>query len=141
MRSLTIEQVLLLALFILVPLFNLLVRWLRQRVLTQQPDAGPQAPPEPAGDGRPPQPSELPPVTVPPRIRRGAAAARAVEEAVRPRAIAATAPPRRARRRSRPLHIGTVRNLRRAIVLMAVLGPCRAQETAPPPGSPGPSTP
>jgi hypothetical protein len=141
MRSLSIEQILLFALFVLVPLFNLLVRWLRQRLQKQHPDTSPAPPPDPTDGGRPREPADLPPIAVPPRIRRGAAAARAVEEAPRPRAIAATAPPRTARRRPRPLHIGTARNLRRAIVLMAVLGPCRAQETAPRPGSPGPTTP
>jgi hypothetical protein len=130
MRSPTIEQILLFVLFVLVPLFNLLVRWFKRRAQGRRPDTGPEAPADAAGGRRPLEPADRRPIALPPTIRRGAAAARAVEDASQPPAPTATVPPRAARRRPPPLRIGTARELRRAVVLMAVLGPCRAQETA-----------
>jgi hypothetical protein len=137
MRSLTIEQILLLLLFLLAALFNLFVQWRRQRAQQRQRSGSRlEAPAGPVDERRPVEPVRRPPIAAPPRTRRDAA--RPVEGAQRP-PVAAPAPPRpAASRRTRPRRIGTPRELRRAVVLMAVLGPCRAEETAPPPGGPRP---
>jgi hypothetical protein len=124
-----VEQLLLLAAFLLVGLVNYLVRWLQRR------SEEAEAPPEDAP--RVPAPREVPPVVVrerpdvvvtplPPRAR------------VRlPEPVVAIPPPPRpeparpaavaARRRLHPL-LGRPTDLRHAIVLATVLGPCRAQE-------------
>jgi hypothetical protein len=58
MRSLRPEQVLLLLLFVLVPLLNLLVRWLQRRAREQQRPvpAEPRAAERVGRAGRPPRP-------------------------------------------------------------------------------------
>lgn len=111
------EQLLLIAIFLLVGLVNMLVRWLRQRSQVPRPEAEPPPGPEPARGRR----LELPPaarVIVPPLPPEAAVPA---PRRMRPEA----APP--ARRRPRP-RLGSRADVRRAIVTMTVLGPCRARE-------------
>ena len=123
MRSLRPEQILLLLVFVLVPLFNLLVRWLQRRAREQQ-----RSLPEPhatAADAR----EGGPPSSMPPRAR--------VIEPVLPREgprRAAAAPPPPVIRRAGPL--GGRAAVRRAVVAMTILGPCRGLEETPPPTLP-----
>ena len=128
MRSLRLEQVLLLLLVVLVPLFNMLVRWLQRRARERQRPVPvePQAA-EPVGRaGRPPAP-------MPPRVR--------VIEPAHPEAGPRESPPaprpRPVVRRAGPL--GGRAAVRRAVVAMTILGPCRGlEEPAPrrPPSQP-----
>jgi len=106
------EQLLLLALFLLVVLSGLLARWLKARM-----EASPPAetrPPDGVTVRRPQRPLGEPamPVRVPPV------------------AYAQPSPPLpvETQRRSPQPRLGGPSDLRRAIVLMAVLGPCRALE-------------
>ena len=126
MRSLRPEQILLLLLFVLVPLINLLVRWLRRRAREQQRPA----PVEPRAT-EPVAREERPPVPVPPRVR--------VIEPALPREGPREAPPapplRPVIRRAGSL--GGRLAVRRAVVAMTILGPCRGLEE-PPPMTPGP---
>lgn len=117
------EQFGLLILFALVGLFQLLVRWLRSRAAAaaaaapstpvSQPEAraAPPAPPERRSRRPVPDDEELfvrVPLPAPVRARS------------RPAAPGVEAP------RRRRLVVGTRAELRRTIVLMEVLGPCRA---------------
>lgn len=150
MRSLSIEQLLFLALFLLVPLLNLIVQWLRRRGQVARPEAPGQEgatatamPPPVAGTGPPrerhsPREAVRAPETLPPRVRR-AAPRPSLEEAPRRASPEAPLPPGSRRRRS--FRIGTGRELQRAIVLMAILGPSRAQEASPAPDDPWPPPP
>ena len=96
MRSLTIEQILLFVLFVLVPLFNLLVRWFKRRAQRQRPDTGPEAPADPAGGRRPLEPADRRPIALPPRSA-GARPRRARSRKLRSRPL----PPSRSRRAPR----------------------------------------
>jgi hypothetical protein len=126
MRSLTPEQLLLLAIFLLVPLLNLTARWLRRRLARHAPPSREaEAVAEQAG---------APP---PPRSRRGTAGPGPPPE--QPRRRPPPAPPAPGPRR-RPGALGGPRGLRRAIVMMTILGPCRALEP-PVPGDGRPTTP
>ena len=116
------EQLLLIAIFLLVGLVNVLVRWLRQRAQTSRPEAEVEA--EPAPGPVPGRPRELPPaarVIVPQRPVEAA-----IPAARRMRPPASAPPPRRRPRGHRRL--GTRADIRRAIITMTVLGPCRARE-------------
>jgi hypothetical protein len=94
-------------------LLNLLARGLRRWGTGDAPrGAAPEAPPGPARGRRPP-----PPVVEPRRAGEGPSAASS-----RP-----AGPPVDARRRTRA-PLGGRRAVRRGIVLMTVLGPCRALE-------------
>jgi hypothetical protein len=138
------EQLVFLALFLLLGLLNLIVRLFRERA--EKPPGGP-APvppptPRPAPTPRPvpprrPAPTLPPPPTLPgpspaparaPAARRPATAAPASAPAppTPPAVPAGTGPVRRSRRAS--VRLGGPRDLRRAIVLATVLGPCRALE-------------
>jgi hypothetical protein len=127
MRSLRPEHILLLLVFVLVPLFNLLVRWLQRRAREQQRRPRPAEPPmaEPvAREG-------WPPAAMPPRVRVIAPALS--QEAPRKESRRKTPPapqPRPVHRRAAPL--GGRAAVRRAIVAMAILGPCRGLEEPPP---------
>jgi hypothetical protein len=118
MRSLRPEQILLLLLFVMVPLLNLLVRWLQRRAREQQQRPVPVEPraAEPVRrEGRPPAP-------LPPR-------ARLIEPALPregPRETLPAPRPQPVLRRPRPL--GGRAAIRRAIVAMTILGPCRGVE-------------
>jgi hypothetical protein len=106
------EQVLLLALFLLVALASTIARWLKSR-LEPRPPAEPTRPTEVAGRPRPAGPREVMLIPTPPTPAE--TRPRKPEPSVRPR------------RPPRP-RLGRPADLRRAIVLMAVLGPCRALE-------------
>jgi hypothetical protein len=108
-----VEQILLLALFLIVALASWLARWLKSR-LEARPPAETTPPTGVAGRPRQGRPRDVMLIPTPPTLRD-----------TRPRAPAASVPPRR--RPPRP-RFGRPSDLRRAIVLMAVLGPCRALE-------------
>ncbi len=123
------EQIVLLAIFLLVGLVNAIVRW-RQ----QSREAPPEPAPPPPRREPPPRPAELPPrirVTVPLPAASVPAARRPPVPVPAPRT-----PPRR-----RPVHrwLGRRADVRRAIVVMTVLGPCRALEVEPGIRTPGPA--
>lgn len=119
MRSLRPEQILLLLLFVLVPLFNLLVRWLRRRARAQQRPV-PAEPRAAEPKGR----EELP-ARMPSRVR--------VIEPARPREGPRESPPaprpQPVIRRAGPL--GGRAAVRKAVVAMTILGPCRGLEERP----------
>lgn len=110
----TLEQVLILAVFVLVPLINVLVRVLRKRLEIARPQhSGPEA------ANTPPHGGTLPAAPV----GRGRES----------RGILPTAPPKPpvpppARGRRPRVRVGSMREARRAIALIAVLGPCRGLE-------------
>jgi hypothetical protein len=120
MRSLRPEQLILLLVFILVPLLNLLVRWLRRRAREQQRPM----PAEPRA-AEPVEREEWSPAPIPPR-------ARLIERGL-PREGLRTAPqapsPQPVMRRAGPL--GGRAAVRRAVIAMTILGPCRALEEPP----------
>jgi hypothetical protein len=121
MRSLRLEQILLLLVFVLVPLFNLLLRWLQRRAREQQRPvpAEPRAAEPVAREERLPAP--MPPrarVIGPARPRQG------------PRETPPAPRPQPVNRRAGPL--GGRAAVRRAVVAMTILGPCRALEERPP---------
>jgi hypothetical protein len=107
-----VEQLLLLALFLLVAFAGSLARWLKARM--GAPPPAETRPPDAVSVRRPQLPPGEPtrPVWTPP----GASA--------RP----SPPLPVETRRRSPRPRLGGPSDLRRAIVLMAVLGPCRALE-------------
>jgi len=109
------EQIGVFVVFLLVVLFNLIVQLLQRRRRARGGEAETaEAPPR-----LPPRLPQVPPrvVVAPPRLEEPPPAPIRVVPAVRP------APVRRRRRFD--LRPG---DLRRAVVLMTVLGPCRAQE-------------
>jgi hypothetical protein len=124
MRSLRPEQLLLLLLFVLVPLFNLLLRWLQRRARAQQrpvPAEPPMAEPAPPG--------QWPSAALPPRVRviEPLLSQEAPRKEPRGKAPPAALP---VRRRAAPL--GGPAAVRQAIVAMTILGPCRGLEEPPP---------
>jgi hypothetical protein len=112
----TLEQILLVAVFVLVPLLNALVRVLRRRVA----DSAPR-------ESRPGTP-EIPPraQALPPSLRASRGEARRISPSLPPPLTAVLGP-----RRRPEVRIAGPPEARRGIVLMAVLGPCRGLE---PPG-------
>jgi len=120
MRSLRPEQILLLLVFVLVPLLNLLVRWLQRRAREQQRPV-PAEPRAAEPEGREKLPARMPPrvrVIEPARTREGP---RETPPAPRPQPVI---------RRAGPL--GGRAAVRRAVVALTILGPCRALEEHPP---------
>ncbi len=115
----TFEQLVLLLLFIVFPLLQRLGPWLRTRMEEMERRAGQAAEPT---DPRPKAPS----VPVPQVESRPA-------RRPRPRAAVAVETPPPAPRRTR-FAAGDLREVRRGIVIMAILGPCRAWSPAEPPG-------
>jgi hypothetical protein len=114
------EQLVFLALFLLFALLNLIVRLFRERA-AKPPDTAPpplRRPPPP----RPPEPLARP---APARVAQPPAPAPVVPGPAAPALAAPAAAPARRRPRAR---LGGPRDLRRAVVLMTVLGPCRALE-------------
>jgi hypothetical protein len=110
----TLEQILVVALLVLVPLLNALVRVLRRRL------AGP--PPPESGPRASETPGHVRRVSSSLGGQRGEAGG--LPPSVPPPPLAGVLQPRR-----RPkLRIGSARAARRAIVLMAVFGPCRGLE-------------
>ena len=111
MRSLRPEQILLLLVFVLVPLFNLLVRWLQRRAREQQRPV----PTEPRAAEPMAREERRLPAPMPPRVR-----------------MIEPAPPREGPRPAPPIirrgPLGGRAAVRRAVVAMTILGPCRALE-------------
>jgi hypothetical protein len=120
------EQLILIAIVLLVGLVNAIVRWLRQRTPTTPP-------PEPLP--LPEAPSSPPRTQLPPAARLVVPANEAAVPAVRP--APPVAPPRRVPSSRRVL--GRRSELRRAIVAMTILGPCRGREGEPGLRTPGPA--
>lgn len=113
------EQWLFFAIFVAIGLFNLLGRWLKRRM---QEQARQNAPPEPPAPRFPeveireiPAPRRMPaapppePVVPPVRVPARRSAVREIARV--------------------PTRLGGQTDLRRAIVLMSVLGPCRGLES------------
>jgi hypothetical protein len=111
-------QLFILVMLALVLLINLLARVLRRWVKSEAPRRS-----EPETPQISPREHRLPPAVVQPRRAR-----EGPHGATGPRAM----PPSAARRRARS-PAGSLRAVRRGIVLMTILGPCRALE---PPGPP-----
>ena len=110
----TLEQILVVAVLVLAPLLNVLVRVLRRRF------AGP-APPE-SGPEAPEAPARVRMVSSALGAQRGQAGG--IPPSVPQPPLTEVLRPRR-----RPkVRIGSAREARRGIVLMAVLGPCRGLE-------------
>lgn len=113
------ESLLLLALFLLLPLIEQLVKFARRRVEAAAPGSGQSPAPIP----------DLPPAIAETGRRQLRATARPSPPLSAPRqdSPATVPPPARRRRRARQwLH--SPAGLRRAVVLMTILGPCRALE-------------
>ena len=123
MRTLQPEQLILLLVFVLVPLLNLVVRWLKQR---RRERAAP--PPEPAPrEARIPGPMPRVRVIEPPLPREGLAERSRVPLSPQGRGQGeGESPPPAPRRRAAPL--GGPLGVRQAIVAMTILGPCRGLE-------------
>jgi hypothetical protein len=113
MPDIPFAQILILIAFILFLLINLLLRRMQRRVEQQAPRQPP--PPQPAPRTFVPPPPEI--------IASLKERVRAPELPERP------PPPRSGRLRKRSLFRNR-RDLRRAIILMTVLGPCRAAESS-----------
>jgi hypothetical protein len=117
------EQLLLIAIFLLVGLINMIIRQLRQRAQAPGPPAEP-AEPEDVSWPAPSRMPELPPAA---RVILPVPLAEPSVPAVRPMRPPAPAPPALRRRRDHR-RLGSRADVRRAIVAMTVLGPCRARE-------------
>jgi hypothetical protein len=113
----SLEQLVLIAVFVLVPLLNFLVRVLGRRFGARAPaEPVPMAVPAPSSSQR-----------ASPGVRRRTVPGRSAGASSPPDSRPAGA------RRRLPLQLESAHAVRRAIVLMAVLGPCRG--LAPPPPS------
>ena len=127
------EQLLLIAIFLLVGLINMIVRRLRQRAEEPGPPAEPEEVPWPA----PSRTQELPPAA---RVILPVPLPEPSVPAVRP--MRSPAPTPRAPHRPRGhRRLGSRADVRRAIVTMTVLGPCRAREHESEERTPGPGQP
>jgi hypothetical protein len=112
-------QVLLLAAFVLAPLFSLLMRAVRSRLESEAPrDLGPEAPSIPVRARTRRAPTADPGVG-PRDTSRGGAGGMVARGTV----ATSAAPPGRA-----PSRLGSHWEARRGVVLMTILGPCRALE-------------
>jgi hypothetical protein len=110
----TLEQVLILAVLVLVPLVNVLVRVLRKRLEIARPQQS-----EPEAANVPPHGRTLPAALV----------ARGRESrGILPSAPSKPPVPSPARGRRPRVRVGSMREARRAIALIAVLGLCRGLE-------------
>jgi hypothetical protein len=110
MQDIPFTQILVLLAFILFPLINWLLQRMQRRYQSQAPR---QPPPQPA----PRTFAKPPPIEVIASMR----------EPLRPATLAETLPSRRNQSIRRSLFRNR-RDLRRAIILMTVLGPCRANQ-------------
>lgn len=119
------EQLILLAIFLLVGLLNVVIRWLRQRADASSPETGSSPPPT---LGLPPAARTV----VPPPAQPTAPAVRAARPPV-------SRPPQPRRRPAAGGRLHGRADLRRAIVAMTVLGPCRALEDEGNVRTPGPA--
>lgn len=109
MKNFNLAPVVLLLIFLLIPLANYFLNRLKQRF---EPPARPRQPMPDMGLRRQPAPLSAPPAT------RAAVPATPPTEAILPRRS----------RESRRALFRTRREMRRAIIAMTVLGPCRANE-------------
>jgi hypothetical protein len=109
----TRAQLLILVMVAFIMLINLITRVLRRRREREAPRRI-----EPEAPQIPPRAPRLPPLVVEPRSAR---------EGPHSAPLPLAAPPSAARRRERSL-VGSLREVRRGIVLMTILGPCRALE-------------
>jgi hypothetical protein len=112
MKNLTLEQIILLIIFILGPLISILMRRLGRRRQNQSP--------------------EREPVTLMRRQGRISETAPSIARVSRTRGDASEPPtvsaPRYTSRFNKSSLLGTRRELRRGIIIMTLLGPCRASE-------------
>jgi hypothetical protein len=108
----TREHLLILVVLAFVLLINLIVRLLRRRAAGEAPRAR-----ESEESAVPPRPQRLPPAIAPRRVHEAPGAAPV------PRAVPSVTPPARVR-----APVGGLHAVRRGIVLMTILGPCRALE-------------
>ena len=125
MRAITAQQIILLLAFILAIVINLVTRWIQRRARERhRPRSS-----EPAAAASPAR-EEWPPTTLPPR-------ARAIEPAHRIETPARPEPPETPPARATPPVLRRVSPLggraavRRAIVAMAILGPCPGLQPPP----------
>jgi hypothetical protein len=112
MQDIPLGQLLVVIAFILFPLINWLLRRIQRRFETQSPPEPPRQP-APRTFAKPPPQEVIDPT----------------RERVPALKIAETPPRPRTPRRNKPF-FGNRRDLRRAMVLKAVLGPCRAVDEA-----------
>jgi hypothetical protein len=124
MRSLTLQQLILLLIVVLLPLLNLLGRWLQRRMQEQsgrvpQPDGREEWPPM----GRVPEP-EAARAWAPDAVPR----VRPTEPALSREESRATRSAPRPRRRLRPRPLAGRAGAKHAIIAMTILGPCRGLE-------------
>jgi hypothetical protein len=113
MPDIPIAQLLILIAFILFPLINLLLRRMQRRIEQQAPRQPP--PPQPAPRTFAPPPPEI--------------IAALKEPARAPELRETPAPPRSGGRFRKKALFRNRRELRRAVILMTVLGPCRAADS------------
>lgn len=135
----SLEILLLLAFFILAPLIERLVRSARQRNegTAVRPEERPASAartampePQPPADGQPRHAAAVPPLPASARQGVSAAVATPLRGLARDAAHRGTSPPTvRGQGRSTAAGLRNPLALRRAIVLMTILGPCRAGET------------
>jgi hypothetical protein len=133
------EQILFFAVFLLISLVNVIVRFLRTRARqAREAEERAAAAREAARARHVELPGPRPPAWPPPlpvEVRRADGVPGPRDEVVTAAAPARASTPRPPRRRARSVRLGSPADLRRTIVLMAVLGPCRALEgQRPPPG-------
>ncbi len=118
----TPEQLLFLAVFALVPLINFLLPWLRKRMEgagARQPEPAPREAPPRATRPHPLQPART-------NVTQEGPRREVLPVRIQPLAV----------RRFAHGRLGSRRELRRGIVLMAILGPCRGLERRQPPDQP-----
>jgi len=113
MPDIPFAQILILVAFILFPLINWLLQRMQRRIEQQAPRQPP--PPQPAPRTFAPPPAEI--------------IAALKERARAPELPETPAPPRSGGRFRKRVLFRNRRDLRRAIILMTVLGPCRAAES------------
>lgn len=115
MQDITFAQLLVLIAFIVFPLLSLLIRRMRRRIVSQTPRY------------EPPRQVSRRIQTIPPAPE----VATSARERIRPPDLPETPPPRGSQSAKRSL-FRSRRDLRRAIILMTVLGPCRAADSTDP---------
>ncbi len=123
----TFEQLFLFAIFVLMAVGNAIFRWLQRRMADASRDTAPPDATQEAGRVLPP-PVPLPP-PAPPRARVVVYASPSPEVArTSPAASVAAAPPRSPSAQRARIRLRGQADIRRAVVLIAVLGPCRADD-------------
>jgi len=114
MRNITFEQILLVIIFILAPLLNFILQRVKGRLANQLPRQEPKEPMR--------RQSRIVPTAAPPPAPNPA-------DTRAPRSrVPAISVFRSQRRSSKTSLLGSPRDLRRGIIIMTILGPCRANE-------------